>query len=69
MLQGTPRAPADTSRVNLNEEWDVKWWCDQFGCTEIALRRAVDEVGDSATAIEGKLKKAAKEALKNTGED
>ena len=69
MLQGTPRAPADPNRVNLAEEWEVRYWCDHFGCTEIALRRAVDDVGDSTSAIEGKLKKAGKEAFKNTGED
>jgi len=69
MLQGTRRAPADLNRVNLAEEWEVRYWCDHFGCTEIALRRAVDDVGDRTVAIEGKLREAAKEALKNTGED
>ena len=69
MVTGTQRTPGDTSRVNLGEEWEVRWWCDRFGCTEVALRRAVDEAGPSAAAIERKLKEAGKEALKNTGED
>ena len=69
MLVDKERSPADPTRVNLAEEWEVRWWCDRFGCTEVALRRAVDDVGPTAADLERKLKEAAKEALKNTGED
>ncbi len=69
MLVDKDRAPADSSRINLGEEWEIQWWCTKFGCTEIALRRAVDIAGPSAADIEREIKKAGKEAMKNTGED
>ena len=69
MLVDKDRSPADPARVTLAEEWEVRWWCDRFGCTEVALRRAVDEAGPSAADVERKLKAAGREAFKNTGED
>jgi hypothetical protein len=69
MLVDKNRTPTDTSRVNLGEEWEVRWWCDRFGCTEVALRTAVGKVGPSADSVERQLKEAAKAAFKNTGED
>lgn len=69
MLVDKDRVPKDTSRVTLDEEWEIRWWCDKFGCTEVALRRAVDQAGPSAAAVEANLRLAARESLKNTGED
>ena len=69
MSVGKNRPPADTSRVKLAEEWEVRWWCDRFGCSEVALRRAVDAAGPSAADVERKLREAARESFKNTGED
>ena len=69
MLVDKDRHPSDPTRVSLAEEWEVRWWCDKFGCTEVALRRAVDRAGPTAAAVERDLKHAANEALKNTGED
>ncbi|QDE93906.1 DUF3606 domain-containing protein [Myxococcus xanthus] len=39
------RGPADRSRINVNEPWEVKWWCNEFKCTETGLRAAVKAVG------------------------
>jgi hypothetical protein len=69
MLVDKNRTPTDASRVNLSEEWEVRWWCDRFGCTEVALRRAIGKVGPTAADVERELKEAAKVAFKNTGED
>jgi hypothetical protein len=69
MLSDKQRVPTDPNTVNLAEDWEVRWWCDRFGCTEVALRRAVDRAGPSAAEIERHLREAAKESLKNTGED
>lgn len=41
----TKRGPPDQTRVNVNEPWEVKWWCSKFGCTEAQLRAAVKAVG------------------------
>jgi len=69
MLVNKDLSPADPRRVNLAEEWEVRWWCDKWGCTEVALRRAVEDVGPAAADVERKLTGAAKQVLKNTGED
>ena len=69
MLVDKNRTPADPNRVSLAEEWEVHWWCDKFGCTEVALRSAVDRAGPDANGVAHTLKEAGKEALKNTGED
>lgn len=28
------RGPADRSRVNVNEPWELRYWTGVFGCTE-----------------------------------
>jgi hypothetical protein len=50
------RGPADRSRVNIHEPWEVRWWCREFGCTESQLRAAVQAVGVSADAVRRRLK-------------
>lgn len=52
----TNRGPADRSRVNVNEDWERRWWCNEFGCTEQQLRDAVAEVGVSAEKVRQKLR-------------
>ena len=69
MLVDKDRSPGDSSRINLTEAWEVQWWCTKFGCTEVALRSAVSRAGSTAAQVERELNKAAKDALKNTGED
>jgi hypothetical protein len=51
------RGPQDRSRVNVNEEWERRWWCKEFGCTEQQLRDAVRAVGVSADKVRQHLKK------------
>ncbi|HZZ93017.1 MAG TPA: DUF3606 domain-containing protein [Usitatibacter sp.] len=50
------RRPQDSSRVNVNEAWEVRYWCGKFGCSEQQLRAAVKAVGVSAIAVEKYLK-------------
>ena len=45
------RRPQDSSKVNVNESWEVRWWCSEFKCTEAQLRAAVKAVGVSASAV------------------
>ncbi len=52
----TNRGPQDRSRVNVNEDWEVRWWCREFGCTEQQLRDAVRKVGVSADAVRRELR-------------
>lgn len=50
------RAPADRSRVNINEPSEVKYWRREYGCTEQQLRQAVSAVGMSAAKVSQYLK-------------
>lgn len=49
------RGPADRSRVNVNEEWELRYWTDRFGVSEARLRAAVERVGVSVEALEREL--------------
>ena len=69
MLVDKDRVPTDTNQVGLEQDWEVRWWCDRFGCTEVALRSAVARVGSSAPQVERELQAAGKAAFRNTGED
>jgi hypothetical protein len=44
--------PANRSLINMNDPREVSWWSKQFGCSEDQLRRAVDQVGNSAARVE-----------------
>ena len=62
------RIPADTSQVNLAEDWEVRYWCERYDVDEDALRACVMEVGPRTEDIERRLRNAAKESFKNDGE-
>jgi hypothetical protein len=53
----TKRRPQDASKVNVNEPYEVRWWCSEFNCTEAQLRAAVKAVGVSAAAVKKYLGK------------
>ena len=48
----TKRAPQDSSRVAMGEDYEVAYWTDRFGCSREQLQKAVDAVGNSAAAVE-----------------
>ncbi|MCK6503966.1 DUF3606 domain-containing protein [Myxococcota bacterium] len=52
------RRPQDASRINLNQPYEVAWWCAEFGCTEAQLRAAVDIAGVGAEAVRAQLAKS-----------
>ena len=45
------RGPADAKRVNVNEPWEVEYWCKEFRCTAAELKEAVDAVGVFAKEV------------------
>lgn len=45
------RGPADASRINLNEDYERRYWAEAFGVSEQRLREAVQAVGVSAEAV------------------
>lgn len=50
------RGPQDRARVNVNEAWELGWWCGKFGVTPEALKAAVKKVGPMAKDVELELK-------------
>lgn len=49
--------PADRARVNVNEDYELRYWTEKFGVSADVLRAAVKAVGPVATAVEAELKK------------
>lgn len=45
------RGPQGRSRINVNEPWELRWWCSHFGVTEAQLREAVTAVGVMAEVV------------------
>jgi hypothetical protein len=44
--------PADRSLIDMDDPREVNWWRKRFGCSEEQLRRAVEQVGNSAAKVE-----------------
>lgn len=53
----TIRRPEDTTKININQAWERRYWCDRFNCTEDQLKKAVDAVGPSVEAVKNYLRK------------
>lgn len=51
----TKRGPADSSKINMSEDYEVRYWTDKFGVTKDKLAAAVKKVGNSAKAVEAEL--------------
>jgi hypothetical protein len=62
------RTPADTTQVNLEEDWEVRYWCERYDVDAETLRACVMEVGPRTEDIDRRLREAAKESFKNDGE-
>jgi len=43
--------PTDRTRINLNDEREVRYWCDTLGCRADELRVAVNSVGGSVADV------------------
>ena len=39
------RGPADRTRINVNEAWELSYWTKELDCTADQLRTAVNAVG------------------------
>ncbi|MBP1473684.1 DUF3606 domain-containing protein [Frateuria sp. MAH-13] len=50
------RGPADRTRVNVNEDYETRYWANKWGVSEDELRAAVDRVGVMAEDVERALK-------------
>ena len=53
----TNRGAQDRSRINVNEDHEVRYWMQALGVSEEQLREAVAAVGVSADAVRQHLGK------------
>ncbi|MGN2244788.1 DUF3606 domain-containing protein [Frateuria sp. GZRR33] len=51
------RGPADRTRVNVNEDYEARYWANKWGVSEAELRTAVERVGVMADDVERALKR------------
>ena len=51
------RGQQDRSRINVNEEHEVRYWTETLGVTKAQLEQAVKDVGPTAAAVRDKLGK------------
>ncbi len=47
----TNRGPADRARINIHEDYEVKYWSHKFGVTADQLRAAVRAAGVMARDV------------------
>ncbi len=53
----TNRGPADRSRINIHEPYEVTYWCKEFGVSPDKLKELVGQLGVSVIAIRQALQK------------
>jgi Protein of unknown function (DUF3606) len=53
----TNRGPRDGQRVNVNEDYELRYWTQRFGVSADQLRAAVKKVGVMVTDVERELGK------------
>jgi hypothetical protein len=47
----------DRSRINMNEDYEVRYWTKHLGVTRDELEAAVEKVGSSVAAVRKQLGK------------
>jgi len=50
------RGGPDRDRINVNQDHELRYWSSRFGVTPEELRKAVEEVGPMAKAVEQRLR-------------
>jgi hypothetical protein len=51
-------APADRSRINVDDDHERRFWCKELICTERQLRDAVRAVGVSVDEVREHLRRS-----------
>jgi hypothetical protein len=50
------RGAQDRERINLNEDYEVKYWTERLGISAQELKQAVQSVGPMVKDVEKKIK-------------
>ena len=51
------RGPADSKKINVNEDYELTYWTKELGVTDEELRAAVTAVGTDAAKVRAHLGK------------
>jgi hypothetical protein len=51
----TTKAQPDRSKINMNQEHEVRYWIKHLNISKEQLQKAVDKVGNSAAAVRKEL--------------
>jgi hypothetical protein len=51
----TKRDQRDRSKINMHEDFEVKYWTRELGVTREQLQKTVDKVGNSAATVRKEL--------------
>ena len=51
----TRREQPDRSKINMHQNYEVKYWTHQLGVSRDRLQQVVDKVGNSAAAVRKEL--------------
>jgi hypothetical protein len=49
------RGPEDSRRVNVHQDYELRYWTEKFGVSDARLKEAVAKVGVSAEAVAREL--------------
>lgn len=49
--------PQDRSRINVHEEWELRYWTQELGVSKERLAELVKEVGPTVAAVRQRLTK------------
>jgi hypothetical protein len=49
------KSQPDRSKINMQEDFEVKYWTRQLGVSKAQLQAAVDKVGNAAAAVRKEL--------------
>ncbi|MGY4626833.1 DUF3606 domain-containing protein [Bradyrhizobium sp. USDA 4486] len=49
------RVQPDRNKIDMNDDYAVKYWTHELGITRSRLQRLVDKVGNSAAAVRKEL--------------
>ena len=59
MSDDKSKLAADRERINVNEDYELRYWTEKFGVSAEDLKRAVERVGPMADDVACALGKAA----------
>jgi uncharacterized protein DUF3606 len=51
----TKKDQPDRSKINMHEDYEVKYWTKELGVTRGQLQKAIEKVGNSASAVRKEL--------------